>query len=213
MLDRIISALFVVALLAVAPAHAAFDDELSTLQHRWATARYQVSGDERKQQLEKLVAEADALKQKYSDKVDSYIWSGVVRGSLAEAINGIGALSIVKEAKVDLEKAIGMDPKAEDSYAYGALGLMYERVPGWPVGFGDSKKAKEILEKGIQTTPQGMNINYFYASYWVEKGDYKQALTYIEKAKQATPSAPVDIWGGRQKEIAELAEKIQKKLN
>lgn len=209
---RMINTLFVAALVAAAPAHAAFEDELSALQHRWANARYQTSADERKAQLEKLVAEADGLKNKYGDKADSYIWSGVVRGSLAEAINGLGALSIVKEAKVDLEKAIAMDPKAEDSYAYGALGLMYQKVPGWPVGFGDGKKAKETLEKGIQISPQGMNMNYFFASYLFEKGDYKQALVYAEKAKQATPSAPVEIWSGRKKEIGELAEKIEKKL-
>lgn len=211
-MHRIINILFIAALFAVAPAHAAFNDELSALQQRWATARYQASGDERKNQLQKLVADADDLKKKYSDKVDSYIWSGVVRGSLAEAINGIGALSIVKEAKVDLEKAIAMDPKAEDSYAYGALGLMYAKVPGWPIGFGDSKKAKEMLEKGVETSPEGMNVNYFYANYFFDKDDYKKAQIFIKKAEQATPPSPAQIWAGRQKEILELSEKIQKAL-
>lgn len=212
MKHRIISALFVTALLAVTPAHAAFNDELSALQQRWATARYQVSGDERKNQLQKLTEEADSFAKKYSDKADGYLWAGVIRGSLAEAINGMSALGIVKEAKTKLEKAIEIDPHAEDSYALGVLGLMYAKVPGWPIGFGDDKKAKELLKKGAEISPEGMNINYLYASYLFDKGDYKEAQTRIKKAEQATPPAPADMWSGRQKEIRELAEKIQKEL-
>ncbi|MFT3929055.1 MAG: hypothetical protein QM709_02055 [Spongiibacteraceae bacterium] len=204
--------LFATLLIAVKPAYAAFDDELSSLQQRWATARYQVSGDERKKQLEKLIVEADSLAKKYSDKADGYLWAGVVRGSLAEAINGLGALSIVKEAKTQLEKAIAIDGKAEDSYAFGVLGLMYAKVPGWPVGFGDDKKAKELLKKGIEASPEGMNINYLYASYLFEQGEAKKAQPYIEKALHATPPAPAEMWVGRQQEIRELAEKIKKEM-
>ncbi len=212
MWHRIVSTLIIATLAAVTSAHAAFEDELAALQKSWASARYQVTGDERKKQLTKLVDDADALAKKYSDKGDSYLWAGVIRGSLAEAINGMGALSIVKEAKVDLEKSIALNAKAEDSYALGVLGLMYAKVPGWPIAFGDDKKAKELLKKGIEQSPDGMNINYLYASYLFEKDDYKEAQIHIKKAEQATPPAPADLWSGRQTEIRELAEKIQKKL-
>jgi tetratricopeptide (TPR) repeat protein len=209
---RLINAFLFAAVAVAVPAHAAFDDELSTLQKHWAAARYEVSGDERKKQLEKLVGEADNFAKQYGDKADGYLWAAVIRGSLAEAINGISALSIVKEAKTNLEKSIELDPKAEDGYAFGVLGLMYSKVPGWPIGFGDDKKAKEMLKKGIEASPNGMNINYFNASYWADKGDYKQAKIFIEKAQQATPPAPADVWSGRQKEIRELADKIQKEI-
>lgn len=212
MKNRSVNILIIAALFAAAPARAAFNDELSALQQHWASARYQVSGDERKNQLKKLIDEADSFAKKYSDKPDGYLWAGVIRGSLAEAINGMGALSVVKESKTKLEKAIELDPKAEDSYAFGVLGLMYAKVPGWPIGFGDDKKAQELLKKGVEISPDGMNINYLYASYLFDKGDYKQAQTFIKKAEQATLPEPTDIWGGRQKEIRELAEKIQKEL-
>lgn len=212
MRHRIVHALFVAALCAALPAQAAFDDELSALQQRWASARYQVSGDEQKTQLKKLVEEADGFAKKYNDKADGYLWAGVIRGSLAEAINGMSALGVVKESKTNLEKAIAIDPKAEDGYAFGVLGLMYSKVPGWPIAFGDDKKAKELLEKGVAVSPAGMNINYLYASYLFDKGDYQQAQTHIKKAEQATPPAPADMWKGRQQEIRELAEKIHKAL-
>lgn len=213
MWHRAINLLLIVAALIIAkPAHAAFEDELSGLQQRWAAARYQASGDERKKQLQNLVGEADSLAKKYGDKAESHLWAGVIRSSLGEAMGGMGALGVVKEAKANLEKSIAIDAKAADSYAYGILGLMYLKVPGWPIAFGDEKKAKELLQKGIQASPDGMNINYFNAQYYFKKEDYKKAQEFIEKAAQATPPAPAEIWSGRQKEIRELADKIQKEL-
>lgn len=211
MLNRMINAVFIATLFAVMPAYAAFDDELQMLQQHWSSVRYQTSGDERKKQLEKLVAEADSFAKKYPDKADSHLWAGVIRGSLAEAINGMGALSFVKEAKVNLEKSIEIDAKAEGSYALGVLGLMYAKVPSWPIAYGDNKKGKALLQQGVEASPDGMNINYLYASYLFEKDDYAKAKIYIQKAQQAAPPAPAEIWSGRQKEIHELAEKINAK--
>jgi tetratricopeptide (TPR) repeat protein len=215
MWHRIITALFTVILFAATPAHAAYDDELLVLQQRWAATRYQTSGDEQKNQLKKLVDDMDTFVKKNPDKADGYIWAAVARGSLAEAINGMSALGIVKEAKENLEKAIAIDPKAEDAYAYGVLGLMYSKVPGWPISFGDKKKAQELLRKGIELSPDGMNVNYLYAQYLFEQGDYKPALPAIEKAAQATPPREADtslVIPNRQREIRELTDKIKAKL-
>jgi tetratricopeptide (TPR) repeat protein len=203
-------------LFAATPAHAAFNDDLATLQQRWATARYQTnSGDERKTQLGKLVDEADSFTKKYSDKADGYIWAAVIRGSLAEAMNNMSALGVAKEAKANLEQAITLDPAAEESYAYGMLGLMYSRTPGWPVAFGDNKKAQEMLKKGFEISPNGMDINYFNAQYWFDKGEYKKAQSHIEKAVQATsPYSPAAalVAANRQREIQELRDHINAKL-
>lgn len=213
--ELMVKALFVTTLFAAAPAHAAFNEDLATLQQRWATARYQTQGDERKTQLGKLVDEADSFTKKYSDKADGYIWSAVIRGSLAEAMNNLSALSIVKEAKANLEQAIAVNPAAEESYAYGMLGLMYSRTPGWPVAFGDDKKAKQSLQKGIEISPNGMDINFFYATYLFDKGEYKKAQDHIEKAVKATsPYSPAAalVATNRQREIQELSDRINTKL-
>lgn len=215
MLQRIATALFIAVSFTALPARAAFDDELFALQQRWATTRYQVSGDEQKNQLKKLVEAADDFAKKNPDKADGYIWAAVARGSLAEAINGVSSLGIAKAAKQNLEQAIAIDPKAEDGYAYGVLGLMYSKAPGWPLAFGDNKKAQEMLQEGLEVSPNGMNINYFYAEYLFDEGDYKKAQRYAEKAAQATPPRPPEqslAVANRQREIRELNEKIKAKL-
>lgn len=202
-----------VAMLLSALVNAGYDEDLAALQQSWAKARYEMKGDEQQKALEQLIAEVDRFAQKNPDQADGYIWAGVVRGSLAESVNGLSALGIVKEGKANLEKALSIDPKAEDGYAYGVLGLMYSRVPSI-IAFGDKKKAKELLLKGVETSPDGMNTNYFLAQFLFEQGDYKQALPYAEHAAQATPPRPPEqslAVSHRQREIGELIEKIKAK--
>ena len=202
-----------VTLLSTTLAHAGYDEDLAALQQRWAKARYEMKSDDQKKELEKLIVEVDQFAQKNPEKADGYIWAGVTRGSLAEAVGGLSALGTVKEAKVNLEKALSIDPKAEDGYAYGVLGLLYSKVPSI-VAFGDKKKAKELLLKGVEVSPKGMNTNYFLAQFLFEQGDYKEALPYIERAAAAQPPSPPDqslAVSYRQQEIATLAEKIKAK--
>lgn len=202
-----------VTLLATNLVHAGYDEELAALQQSWAKIRYETTGDEQEKELKKLIVDADQFAQKNSDKADGYIWAGVIRGSLAEAVNGMSALGVVKEAKTNLEKALSIDPAAEDGYAYGVLGLMYSKVPSI-IAFGDKKKARELLLKGVEVSPNGMNTNYFLAQFLFQQGEYKLALPYIERAAQATPPRPPEQSLAvlhRQREIRELAEKIRAK--
>ena len=116
-------------------------------------------------------------------------------------------------SKADLEQAIKLDPTALQGSAYTSLGVLYAKVPGWPIGFGDNKMAKELLLKALAQNPQGIDPNYFYADYLAGKRDWAQALRYLETAK-AAPARPgrEGADAGRQQEIAALLAKVQKKL-
>jgi tetratricopeptide (TPR) repeat protein len=193
-------------------AFAAFQDDLRGIAQQWASARYESSGDERKLKLGEVIKSADEFALKYPDRADSHLWAGVVRCSLAEIESKLTALGLVKECRAKLEQALAIDPAAEDGYAYGVLGTLYAKVPGWPLAFGDKKKADELLLKGVTVAPNGMNSNYFYAKFLYDQGDVEHAQQYIERAATASPpyppeeSLPVTI---RQREIHELSEKIK----
>ncbi|MCK7498772.1 MAG: hypothetical protein MZW92_55455 [Comamonadaceae bacterium] len=53
--------------------------------------------------------------------------------------------------------------------------MLYYKVPGWPIGFGDKAKAKELLQKALAINPQGIDANYFYGEYLVETGKPAEA--------------------------------------
>lgn len=214
MWQRTMLSLCAAALLAAQPARAGFEEDLASLQLRWASARYQTKVDQRKPILHGLIKEADVLTERNAGNAEAWLWSAIIRGSLAEAENNLSALGLVKEAKAGLEKSIAIDPKAENGYAYGVLGQMYAQVPGRPFGFGDKKKAKEYLEKGLAVSPEGIDANYFYAQFLYDEGEYSQAKQYIERARKAAPGSRVPVADqGRQTEIKELLDKIDKKLH
>ena len=97
------------------------------------------------------------------------IWAAIVKSSWAGAKGGLGALSLVKTAKRQLEQAIRQNPSALDGSAYTSLGSLYYQVPGWPVGFGDKAKAEQLLKQALAFNPNGIDPNFFYGDYLLEE--------------------------------------------
>jgi len=197
-----------------ATAHASeIDDQVAALQTRWAEINYQLTGDAQERGFAELSATADAAVQAHPDAAPLWIWSGIVKSSYAGAKGGLGALSIAKAAKHNLEKAIEIDQSALHGSALTSLGTLYFKVPGWPVGFGDRDKARELLQKALTLNPDGIDPNYFYGLFLLDQKQYALAQTALEKARRA-PSRPGRELAdrGRHAEIELALAQIRKKL-
>ena len=186
-------------------------DDVVGLQHTWAKVNYDLTGDAQEKEFKDLVKLADDVVKASPSSAEAYIWRGIIQSSFAGAKGGLGALSLAKAAKADFEKALSINPEALKGSAYTSLGTLYAKVPGWPLGFGDDDKAKEMLQKAVAINPTGIDANYFYASYLADEGETAEAEKYLLKAQQAParPERPVAD-KGRQKEIAELLAKLKK---
>ncbi len=160
--------------------------DIQTLQTRWAEIKYQTPEADQEKAFVPLVAEAEKLRAA-NTSAPYLIWEAIIRSTYAGAKGGLGALEEVKQAKKLLEQAIKLDPAAMNGSAYTSLGSLYYQVPGWPVGFGDDKKAKELLLKGLSYNPDGIDSNYFYGDYLLDQKNYQQAVVAFEKALKAAP--------------------------
>lgn len=165
------------------------DATVAELQHDWAIANYKLTGDAQEEAFEALIARSDAAVSSNPKSADLLIWDGIIKSSFAGAKGGLGALSLAKAARDSLEAALKLDDKALDGSAYTSLGTLYASVPGWPVGFGDDKKAAKMLQKAIEINPDGIDSNYFYADYLLQEKQYKKAEEYLLKAQNA-PARP-----------------------
>jgi len=191
---------------------AGMDDDVARVRQEWERVKYQVAPKEQEASFEKLAKESEKVMAQYPNRAEPAIWHGIVEASYAGAKGGIGALSIVKNARKSFEQALAIDPKALDGSAYTSLGSLYYQVPGWPIGFGDDKKALEYLQKGLALNPNGIDPNYFYADYLFHAGDYAAAEQALQRALQAPPREGRKVADeGRRKEINELLEKIRDK--
>jgi tetratricopeptide (TPR) repeat protein len=201
-------------LLAAAPANPAFDAELLSIQQAWAKVNYETpAGDERTRAFEALEKRAENFTHQNPTRPEALIWEGIIESSYAGVKGGLGALSLCKEARGNLEAALKLDPNALDGSAYTSLGALYYKVPGFPVGFGDDDKAGKLLQKALKLNPNGIDPNYFYAEYLFEEGRYAESLQYLDKAGKAAPRPGREAADkGRRGEIAALTAKVKAKM-
>ena len=202
--------LLTLALWPLAVWAAPVDDAVAELQRDWEVIRYQAPAGEREKRFESLSAKARKVTETYPGRSEPLIWEGIIVSSWASEKGGIGALSLVKQAKADYEQALQIDAKALDGSAYNSLGVLYYKVPGWPLGFGDKARAKDLLQKALAINPQGVDPNFFYAEYLVETKHADEAMPYLEKALQAPPRPGRQIAdSGRREEVRALMAKIK----
>ncbi|MDW5378779.1 hypothetical protein R6258_17830 [Halomonas sp. HP20-15] len=179
------------------------------LQSRWAQIQYKAAEDRRVEGFDQLHQRAQALIAAHPDSAELYIWAGIIRSSEAGAKGGLGALSLVKEAKDDLEKALSLDSGALDGSAYTSLGALYYQVPGWPIGFGDDDKARELLKKSLALNPDGIDPLYFWGDFLHDQGNDAEARRALQKALKAAPRPGREVADqGRREQIHELLDEL-----
>ena len=97
--------------------------------------------------------------------------------------------------------------------AYTSLATLYAKVPGWPVGFGDKAKAEELFKKSLAINPDGIDPNFFYGEYLVDRERFAEARTHLETALKAALRPGRELGdSGRRKEFSAMLEKLVEKL-
>ena len=190
----------------------ALSPEVAQLQQEWADVKYGVPAEHQERQFASLAKTADQVTKKRPNDPEALIWFGIIESSYAGAKGGLGALGLVKSAKKSFERAIELDPNALEGSALTSLGSLYYQVPGWPIGFGDDRKALEYLKRGLVVNPDGIDANFFYGDFLFRGGDHTGAEQWLRKALKAAPRpgrASADL--GRKAEIEQLLVKISEK--
>ena len=200
------------ALLAVplAASAATVEESVRELQQAWEQVNYKTPAKEREKRFEALATRAHQVSESFAGRAEPLVWEGIILSSWAGEKGGLGALPLVKQAKGLYESAIQIDGAALEGSAYNSLGVLYYKVPGWPLGFGDKAKARELLQKALTINPQGIDPNYFYADFLVQTDEPQKAVPYLEKALQAPGRAGRQIADdGRRAEVSALLAKVK----
>ena len=213
------SAVFALALVAAtAPAFASntpeMDSAVERIQHDWEHIKYQVQGTSAQhKEIRALVGEAHAVSDRYPNRAEPLIWEGIVNSEAAAMSSGFEALGFANAARRLFEAAYRIDPHTLEAGAGTSLGVLYDRVPGFPIGFGDKAKARRYLAEAVSFAPDGLDANFFYGAFLNGQGDYAEARKVLEHALALPPHPDRPLWdAGRRQEIRAQLTKVNARL-
>ncbi|TFH86603.1 hypothetical protein EQG41_11675 [Billgrantia azerbaijanica] len=185
----------------------AWESEVADLTQRWERITTERPEDQRRQALAHLAEEAAALVDENPGEAAPLVWLGIIEASHARERRGLGALDSAKKARAALEKAVKLDPQGGNGSAYVTLGALYDRAPGWPLGFGDAETAEAMFQRALAIRPQGIDVNFYYAAFLEEEGRREAAREHARRAVAG------EVRKGREASDAALRERARELLS
>ncbi len=157
------------------------------------------------------------IARRYQGSPEATIWVGIITSEQASMASQNGsplkALVLAKRARDILEKVEKIDPVTLDAAAPTSLGVLYYRVPEFPLGFGDKSKARHYLKEAIRNAPNGLDANYFYGDFLYDQHEYPEAIMVLKRALTLPVLSERPIWDqSRRKAIQELLAKMQNNI-
>jgi len=164
-----------------------FDQELTAIIRDYDNANYESPSDDAKAKAyAAVVARAEKLAKQHPTRGEPLSWMGQAQASQSALERSLG---LVKQARKTLEAAVAITPNAYAVEAYSTLGSMYGSVPGFPIAFGDKKKAHECYKMALAINPSSLGANAGYGSFLLKQDDYTGAIKYATVALNA-PARP-----------------------
>ncbi|MAC57772.1 MAG: hypothetical protein CMH85_05755 [Novosphingobium sp.] len=212
MMKRIVLGSLLAPALAIAVPTAALADmasDVSAVNRGWAHITYEVKGSSTQTKaLDQLAKEAATVVARYPGQAEPLLWQGIIVSEQANRANFFHKLGLATKARDILQKAYSIDPKAAQGGAAMSLGVLYYKVPGSPLAWGDGDKAGRLLKQALALDPDGLDANYFYGDYLLDQGDKAGARTHLQKALRAPRDPNRPVWdAGRRREVRALLAK------
>lgn len=143
----------------------------------WTYLKYETAHESDHKKIIKEYLEKTPKPKNQSEK----IWFFMTQSTLASVTGGLSAVSILSNAKDDIEPLL-QDPETDQDFmACAVLSYIYSKVPGWPLGFGSTKTAKRWLKRAHQKE-YNPDVAFYIAQTYHHLGNDKQAQLFAKKS-------------------------------
>lgn len=197
------------ALSLCAPAVAAVDT--SALAQRWDHVNFEIHDRSTAEaQASALERDAAELARTQPDDPGPLIWEAAAMLAMADARHNFSSLGLAKRARALIEKAAALGASGDEgAFAFAMLGTLYADTPGFPLGFGDHKKARTWFDKALAAAPDNIDVNVLYGNFLLHhQKDYAGAIAAYKKALDAParPGREIDDRYRRDEATAHIAQ-------
>lgn len=186
-------------------------DDVKTLNDGWAHISYEVKGSSHQTvALDNLAKQAAVMVKRYPNQPEPLLWQGIVVSEQANRANFLHKLGLATRARDIIARAYSLNPRAAGGGAAMSLGVLYFKVPGSPMAWGDDAKARKLLKEALALDPNGLDANYFYGDFLLDQGDKAGARSFLQKALKAPHDASRPVWdAGRRREVQALLKQAR----
>lgn len=186
-------------------------EDVKSVNDGWAHIVYEVRGSSTQTKaLDALAKQAAVIVARNPGKAEPLLWQGIVTSEQANRANFLHKLGLATKARDIIARAYAINPRAANGGAAMSLGVLYFKVPGSPIGFGDDDKARKLLKEALALDPGGLDANYFYGDFLLDQGDAKGARSFLQKALRAPHDTARPVWdAGRRREVQALLAKAK----
>lgn len=181
-------------------------EDVATLRNGWAHISYEVRGSSTQTtQLGALARQANGALARHPGQAELLLWQGIIVSEQANRANIFHQLGLATRARDILARAYAINPRVANGGAAMSLGVLYYKVPGSPIGFGDTDRARRLLREALALDPDGLDANYFYGDFLLDQGDPTNARSYLQRALRAPRDTTRPVWdAGRRREVQAL---------
>lgn len=208
-----LAAAMAMALAVATPSIAAASmvDDVKAINDSWAHISYEVKGSSTQTKaLDRLAQQAAQVVAHYPNQAEPLLWQGIVVSEQANRANIFHKLGLATRARDILARAYAINPRSANGGTAMSLAVLYYKVPGSPIGFGDKDKARHLLKEALALDPDGLDANYFYGDFLLDQGDKAGARSYLLKALKAPHDPSRPVWdAGRRREVQALLAKAK----
>jgi len=199
---------------AYASDNPAMDAQVKHINDEWARIKYQMVGRSNQyDQIDALAQQAAQVVARYPGRPEPLLWQGIVTSEEAAMASTFSKLGYASKARDILERAHTINPKAANGGVLMSLGVLYYKVPGFPIGFGSAKKARDYLNAALAMDPNGLDSNFFYGDFLAAQGDYANARAHLLRALKAPADPDRPVWdAGRRGEVKKLIGEVDRHL-
>lgn len=186
-------------------------EDVKSVNDGWAHIVYEMRGSSTQTKaLDALAKQAAVIVARNPGKAEPLLWQGIVTSEQANRANFLHKLGLATKARDIIARAYAINPRAANGGAAMSLGVLYFKVPGSPIGFGDDDKARKLLKEALALDPGGLDANYFYGDFLLDQGDAKGARSFLQKALRAPHDTARPVWdAGRRREVQALLAKAK----
>ena len=161
-------------------------DKLDYLQSQWTIIKQMEPSHNKQSKLNNLTMTASQMVLNNPGNPNYLHWEAQVYLLQIENSNKFKSISYAKHARNSLLEAIKLSQGKLKGNIYSTLGYLYLVSPKLSLSLKSKSKEQYYLLKGLQLNPDGLQSNYYYALYLLNKGHGSEiAQEYLIKALNA----------------------------